>query len=103
MLVPGYGSGAARFLRQPIKVYFGAAADVTIGSLPARSGPWTNHPMVHAYGLIAEQFCLHMKKTVCYLVTCLIFLLLALWIVAPRQFELLLFIPYVFFRALIDR
>lgn len=59
--------------------------------------------MVHAYGLIAEQFCFHMKKTIRYLVIFLIFLLLALWIVAPRQFELLLFIPYVFFQAWIDR
>jgi len=59
--------------------------------------------MVHAYGLIAEQFCFAMKKTIRYLVILLIFLLLALWIVAPRQFELLLFIPYVLFQALIDR
>lgn len=58
--------------------------------------------MVHAYGLIAEQFRFDMKKTIRYLVIFLI-LLLALWIVAPRQLELLLFIPYVFFLALIDR
>ena len=58
--------------------------------------------MAHAYAAIAEHFRFDMKKPIRYLVIFLI-LLLALWLVAPRQVELLLFIPYVFFLALIDR
>lgn len=58
--------------------------------------------MVHAYSLVAEQFRFDMKKTVRYLVIFLT-LLFALWLVAPRRVELLLFIPYVFFLAAIDR